>query len=34
VRNVPYDFDRSGRVVGGTDAMLPILPSAGFAIEF
>ena len=34
VRNVPYGVDRSGRVAGGTDAMLPILPSAGFVIDF
>jgi hypothetical protein len=34
VRNVPYDIDRTGRVIGGTDALLPILPSAGFVIEF
>jgi hypothetical protein len=34
LRNVPYGVERNGRVAGGTDAMLPILPSAGFVIEF
>jgi hypothetical protein len=34
VRNVSYDVSRTGLVLGGTDAMLPILPSAGFVIEF
>jgi len=34
LRNVPYDVNRSGRVSGGTDSMLPILPSAGFVVEF
>lgn len=33
-RNVPYSVDRNGRVLGGTDTLLPILPSAGFVIEF
>ena len=33
-RNVPYDVDRFGRVLGGTGTLLPILPSAGFVIEF
>jgi len=34
VRNVPYGLDRTGRVLGPTDDLLPLLPSAGFAIEF
>ena len=34
LRNVPYDVDRSGRVFDPTDSLLPILPSAGFVIEF
>jgi hypothetical protein len=34
LRNVPYDVDRSGRVFEPTDSLLPILPSAGFVIEF
>jgi hypothetical protein len=34
LRNVPYDVDRNGRVMGGTDSLMPILPSAGFVIEF
>jgi hypothetical protein len=34
VRNVPYGVDRNGRVLGPTDPLLPILPSAGVAIEF
>jgi len=34
VRNVPYGVDRIGRVQGPTDALMPILPSAGFVIEF
>ena len=33
MRNVPYGVDRTGRVMGGTDALMPILPSAGFVIE-
>ena len=34
VRNVPYGIDRSGRVFGPTDSMMPILPSAGLVVEF
>ena len=34
VRNTPYDVDRIGRVLGPTDSLLPILPSAGFVIDF
>lgn len=33
-RNVPYGVDTRGRVLGGTDTLLPILPSAGLVIEF
>jgi hypothetical protein len=34
LRNVPYDVDRSGRVFDPTGTLLPILPSAGFVVEF
>jgi hypothetical protein len=34
VRNTPYDVDRIGRVLGPTDTLLPILPSAGFVLDF
>lgn len=34
LRNEPYDIDRSGRVFDPTGSLLPILPSAGFVIEF
>lgn len=33
-RNVPYSIDRNGRLSGVTDSLLPIVPSAGFVIEF
>jgi hypothetical protein len=33
-RNVPYSIDRSGRAMGVTDSLLPIVPSAGFVVEF
>jgi hypothetical protein len=33
-RNVPYDIRRDGRVSGVTDSLLPIVPSAGFVVEF
>jgi hypothetical protein len=33
-RNVPYSVDRRGRVSGVTDSLMPIVPSAGFVIEF
>ena len=33
-RNVPYSIDRNGRVIGVTDSMLPIVPSAGFVVDF
>jgi hypothetical protein len=31
---VPYDIRRDGRVSGVTDSLLPIVPSAGFVVEF
>lgn len=34
VRNVPSGVDRSGRVFGPTESLLPIVPSAGFTLEF
>jgi hypothetical protein len=34
VRNVPYGVDRRGRVSGPTDSLMPIVPSAGFVVEF
>jgi hypothetical protein len=34
LRNTPYAIDRNGRVFDGTDGLLPILPSAGFVVEF
>lgn len=34
VRNVPYGVDRQGRVYGPTDSLMPIVPSAGFIVEF
>jgi len=34
MRNVPYGIDRSGRVFGPTDSLMPILPSAGLVVEF
>ena len=34
VRNVPYDVDRRGRVFSPTDSLMPIVPSAGFVVEF
>ena len=33
-RNVPSSVGRAGQVTGVTDSLLPILPSAGFVIEF
>ncbi len=33
-RNVPYSVQRNGRVSGVTDSLLPIVPSAGFVVEF
>jgi hypothetical protein len=34
LRNTPYSVDRNGRVFGVTQSMMPIVPSAGFTIEF
>jgi hypothetical protein len=34
VRNVPPGITRAGRVFDPTDTLLPIVPSAGFVIEF
>jgi hypothetical protein len=34
LRNIPYGIDRTGRVLGPTDSLMPIVPSAGFVIEF
>jgi hypothetical protein len=34
LRNTPYGVDRSGRVQGATEALMPIVPSAGFVVEF
>jgi hypothetical protein len=33
-RNVPYAVGRNGQLNGVTDSLLPIVPSAGFVIEF
>ena len=33
-RNVPYSIDRNGRIAGVTDSLMPIVPSAGFVMEF
>jgi len=34
LRNTPYSIDRSGRAFGVTETMMPIVPSAGFVVEF
>ena len=34
VRNVPYSVGRNGQLTDVTDSLLPIVPSAGFVIEF
>jgi hypothetical protein len=34
LRNSSYGFNRTGRVFGATDTLLPIVPSVGFVIEF
>jgi hypothetical protein len=31
---VPYSVDRTGRLSGVTDSLMPIVPSAGVVIEF
>ena len=33
-RSTPYGVDRTGRVVGATESLMPIVPSAGFVVEF
>ena len=33
-RNTPYGVDRSGRVFDATESLMPIVPSAGFVVEF
>lgn len=33
-RNVPYSVQRNGLISGVTDSLLPIVPSAGFVVEF
>ena len=33
-RNTPYGVDRSGRVFEATGSLMPIVPSAGFVVEF
>lgn len=33
-RNVPYSIGRNGQLNDVTDSLLPIVPSAGFVIEF
>ena len=33
-RNVPYSVGGNGQLNGVTDSLLPIVPSAGFVIEF
>jgi hypothetical protein len=33
-RNVPYAVGRNGQLNGVTDSLLPVVPSAGFVIEF
>jgi hypothetical protein len=33
-RNVPFGIDRSGRVFNPTETLMPIVPSAGFVVEF
>jgi len=34
LRNTPYAVDRNGRVFGATETTMPVIPSAGFVIEF
>ena len=33
-RNTPFDVDRAGRVFNATETLMPIIPSAGFVLEF
>ena len=34
LRNTPYSIDRNGRAFGVTEPTMPIIPSAGFVVEF
>lgn len=34
MRNTPYGHDAGGRVFGAMDTLMPIVPSAGFVVEF
>lgn len=34
LRNTPYSIDRNGRAFGVTETTMPIIPSAGFVVEF
>jgi hypothetical protein len=34
LRSTPYDVDRLGRVFNATESLMPIVPSAGFVVEF
>jgi hypothetical protein len=34
LRSTPYGVDRLGRVVDTTESLMPIVPSAGFVVEF
>jgi hypothetical protein len=34
LRTTPYGFDPAGRVFGATEPLMPIVPSAGFVVEF
>ena len=34
LRSVPYGVDPQGRIFGATDSLMPIVPSAGFIVEF
>ena len=34
VRSTPYSFDRFGRAFNATESLMPIVPSAGFIVEF
>jgi hypothetical protein len=33
-RNTPYGVSQAGRVFGATESLMPIVPSAGFVVEF
>jgi hypothetical protein len=34
LRSTPFDVDRAGRVFNSTQTLMPIIPSAGFVVEF